>query len=144
MVRESPCRNKNLVSIATLGAVCRPLSCGVTLAHRESLVRLRWMFFLSSLFFFSRSLENHAWTSKKNYVLRFVILLIMVLFLLIIVYLAFEPFWTLNFFFNFILSYFIQFSLLFLFSYSESGLVTLTWVGSRFFRHFFYWTLVSY
>jgi hypothetical protein len=49
-------------------------------------------------------------------------------------------FWTFlnfGFFFNFILGYFIQFALLFLFSYSESGLVTLTWVGSSFFRHFF-------
>jgi hypothetical protein len=137
VVRESSCSNKNLVSIATLGVVCRPLCCGVTLAHRESLVRLRWMFFLSSLFFFSRSLENHAWTLKK-------ILCPPICNLIDYGPLSFNycffGFWTFlnfEFFFNFILGYFIQFSLLFLFSYSESELVTLTWVGLRFFRHFF-------
>jgi hypothetical protein len=93
VARESPCNNQNLAFTVALGAACRPFSDGEARAHGGGPVRLRWRFFLSSLFSLSFPRESHLNFQKNNCVIRFVILSILVLLLLLItVYLVFEPF----------------------------------------------------
>jgi len=85
--------------------------------YEGGLIRLRWRLFLSSLCSLSFPRKTHMNFQKNNCAIWFVILSIFVLFLLINVYLAFNDFWSLDFF-NFILGYF--FNLIFLIGFDPS------------------------
>jgi hypothetical protein len=61
VAHEGQCNGKNLASTVALGATHRLFSSGMTRAHREGPVGLRWKF-LSFFFlcFLSHFLEKHA------------------------------------------------------------------------------------
>jgi hypothetical protein len=107
VLHEGPSSYQNPAFAAALREAGRPLLDGVAHAHRGGLVGLQWSSFLSSLF----SLMPSKFTSdlwKNNYVLKFVVLLILTILLLITIYLTFDAFWNLVFF-RFHSRHFIQF-----------------------------------
>jgi hypothetical protein len=97
VVLESPYNNQNPTFTTVLGTSHHHLFDNVIRAHKGGLVGLRWMFFFSSLFSLSFPRKSCLNFQKMNCVIWYVILSILVHFLLITVYLAFEPFWSLDF-----------------------------------------------
>jgi hypothetical protein len=107
-------------------------------AYEGGMVRLRWMLFLFSLSFPGKTRLNFQ---KNNCALRFVILSILVLLLLINVYLAFNTFWSLDFF-NLIHGHF--FNLIFLIGFGLSTFNCSIFMLYIFLDYFFFCNFIPF